>query len=546
MSMSMSDVDRLRRREDDAAEAVNEARRGVTRAEGAVTRAEEAVMRAEKRLQKLLDLEIQYFENPGSDVDGQRLEKLNDLLEKDKEELDKARAVLTERETALKDREAALTEARAALTAAGAELKEAQARLDKVRAGHNISSSSADSRRSRNDTAAGKLLWEELHRNRAAIQHEELSGYNGDPVLEVHEQELVKEAQNERELTTKMKPYIARALEACEYPLRFVNTETQGWLMQSEDAQPHECLRPDGFVTLEGLYKKKGGGLIPYVKLWDMLVVFEAKTDLEDNPDRTLTQGKVIQADCIEWTMTGSREYFLKFIKGGLERTGWVSLILTACRELSANLVSEEAFLGAGRTGRVFKVLQNNETFALKVVRKKDISSLIVEKSQLDACSRVNGLTVKATSILHLDNDAGAAVLITPVGTPMDHATLSEADVTGMFKALFKLHKAGFIHRDARWPNVIKVDGGYRWIDLVGQAAIVYRWMRLQDIQVLRNSILNYDLDVPLESVPFDEEPGSVDLISEDFYDTVAIEVWIKYELQKSDKAPKRKWPFSR
>ncbi|KAJ3110013.1 hypothetical protein HDU96_006986 [Phlyctochytrium bullatum] len=123
----MSDVDRLRRREDDAAEAVKEARRGVTRAEEAVTRAEEAVRKAEKRLQRLLDLEIHYFENPGSDADGQRLEKLNDLL-------DKASAALKDREAGLKEARAALTEARAALKDREAALKERETAVEKERA----------------------------------------------------------------------------------------------------------------------------------------------------------------------------------------------------------------------------------------------------------------------------------------------------------------------------------------------------------------------------------------------------------------------------
>ncbi|KAJ3117636.1 hypothetical protein HDU96_006066 [Phlyctochytrium bullatum] len=544
----MSDVDRLRRREDDAAEAIKEARRGVTRAE-------EAVMRAENRLQKLLDLEIQYFENPSSDVDGQRLEKLSDLLKKDKEELDKARAVLTEARAALKERETALT-------AAWAELKERETAvvpfMDLTDTASSISRDDIQL-----DTNRGREALVELVKGNRFNANPALNA-DGPSVLTELEQSAIRGTNNEPDFTRLMRISFTKVLNESRYPLVHSSKQTR--------------LKPDGFVTLAGLYAPAttAGEGTPYYQLYDSLILFEAKASLgnghqalgqvlryldklpEGTPavlyDKTVcwliySKGKKVEyIDQIKWTAPGSQEFLLKFIEDGFRRSDWATLLLSAFNAFGVQLVEQRAFLGAGRTGRVFKVLldkklpeDDSNVAALKIVRKSHIKPLRHEVAQLLRASATPNLS--ATVKKHwtvLENGLGAAMAIHPVGEPVDRSTLTKTDISGLFTCLYNLHNAGYIHSDARLPNLINYGGTYRWIDLMHSNILTedfnpsVDWARKQDILHLSNSILDAPLEAPL---PFHYSETGQETSSEDFYTAVADKVWqLLSEQRKNDR----------
>lgn len=189
----------------------------------------------------------------------------------------------------------------------------------------------------------------------------------------------------------------------------------------------------------------------------------------------------------ILWVDSGSERVFLDFIVEALNP--WMHLLWSACNVFSVNLVDNDAFLGAGATGRVFKVLRaDNSMVALKIIRR-DLSLLMVESTKMKAAENTGVVATVLEDYKLLDNGNGAGMLISPVGVPMSREMLTEDIVMTIVRHLFILHSAGIQHGDPRVPNLIWSQQRFLWIDLMYSTfGSELGWEK--DAQILSRSIL--------------------------------------------------------
>ena len=101
--------------------------------------------------------------------------------------------------------------------------------------------------------------------------------------------------------------------------------------------------------------------------------------------------------------------------------------------ERCCGVVEGDAFLGRGAFGRVFKVRRGQEVFALKIVEGDSIGRLYQEEGAL-ARAQHTGLMIRAAGkCIEIPN--GAAVLLSPVGTPLPRPRTSR-EVLNLFELL--------------------------------------------------------------------------------------------------------------
>jgi tRNA A-37 threonylcarbamoyl transferase component Bud32 len=201
----------------------------------------------------------------------------------------------------------------------------------------------------------------------------------------------------------------------------------------------------------------------------------------------------------LEWTNSGSKQLFLNFIIDAMNP--WIKLLHAACLEFDVKIVDDDAFLGAGATGRVFKVkTKEDKAAALKVVCEHEhISLLWTESNNLQAASKsgvVAAVLKPSTEIEYMDCK-GAALLISPVGKPVERSNLKKETVCEIVKSLFTLHSNGFQHGDPRLENLILDGEKYLWIDfMIFLQPLRFGWET--DSRILSRSILHLPHDSKL------------------------------------------------
>ena len=170
--------------------------------------------------------------------------------------------------------------------------------------------------------------------------------------------------------------------------------------------------------------------------------------------------------DEIVWMDNGSKRLFLEFIVEALHP--WIRLLWSACNVFNVKLLDTDAFLGAGATGRVFKVLrcEDNKTIALKIITR-DLALQMVESQKMKSAEKTGVVATVLEEYKLLDNGNGAGMLILPIGEPISRESLTEPIVMDIVHNLFVLHSFGIQHGDPRLPNLIQVDGKILWIDLM-------------------------------------------------------------------------------
>ena len=146
----------------------------------------------------------------------------------------------------------------------------------------------------------------------------------------------------------------------------------------------------------------------------------------------------------------------------------WIRLLRSACNVFNVKLVDNDAFLGAGATGRVFKVLRtDNSMVALKIITK-DLPLLMIESNKMRAAQETGVVATVLEGYNLLDDGNGAGMLISPVGVSISRENLTEPIVTSIVRNLFILHRSGLQHGDPRLPNLIwSPKEGILWIDLM-------------------------------------------------------------------------------
>jgi hypothetical protein len=112
----------------------------------------------------------------------------------------------------------------------------------------------------------------------------------GNPILTKVEQMAIQPNILEKELVVEMTKHFNRILPQTGYPLVFVNSEDFGWLEQHPDVSRKTDMKPDGFVTFQGLFchrekQECPAGCnfgIPFAKLLDSIVIVKAKRVIDD------------------------------------------------------------------------------------------------------------------------------------------------------------------------------------------------------------------------------------------------------------------------
>jgi hypothetical protein len=167
---------------------------------------------------------------------------------------------------------------------------------------------------------------------------------------------------------------------------------------------------------------------------------------------------------CVEgcWAGPGSFEALVSFLTP--EQPPWVTALEAVFRRFQLKFQPGDCFLGRGGTGRVFSVLQGEERLAVKVsIRDNDCTMLAAEKAAYDKHCQPE-LTVSSVDWFMDSDRRFAALLLGPVGVKLP---LTKKAISAAIKALFGLANARLLHGDARFPNVVWVDGERAlWLDL--------------------------------------------------------------------------------
>jgi hypothetical protein len=190
----------------------------------------------------------------------------------------------------------------------------------------------------------------------------------------------------------------------------------------------------------------------------------------------------VVKIVISKWTDKGSKSLFEEFIARNV--SPWVSYLTNSSNHFKVDVVVGDSYLGCGAFGRVFKVNQGVDTFALKVVEEKNASRLECEQRAMTLAAHT-GLTAIISGTL-IKPTGSAALLLSPVGAPMPYPK-NEEEVKRLFLHLWMLHERNLTHED---PRV--------WIDLfgVGKTCVT---MKRDDVRILTKSILRISGNAELE-----------------------------------------------
>ena len=204
----------------------------------------------------------------------------------------------------------------------------------------------------------------------------------------------------------------------------------------------------------------------------------------------------------LQWTSPGSQAFVQRFFS---PQNYWTKLMNLSMSHFKVRLEGDNAFLGAGRNGRVFRVHAEGKVFALKIVLlvngdKGDIGlahSVFAEHSTLRSL-KTRGLpvvTVLKDGPFAVDekggeHSLGICYLMAEVGTPV--TVQSATELREVFMLLLELHRQNEFHGDPRLSNIICVEGRLLWIDFmsfhgVSQDFITQRFAR--DVRTLTASL---------------------------------------------------------
>jgi hypothetical protein len=250
------------------------------------------------------------------------------------------------------------------------------------------------------------------------------------------------------------------------------------------------------------------------------------------------------------WAARGSRALVRRFFGEEPEPPPLVRLLRSVCHELAVapcrvrvpgdRALATSAFLGAGGSARVFCVAKARvaeagapaleELRALKVSTSLSRGDLEHEIATLRAAANAGAPVVPPvdSSLRYFRNIDGGA--LGGGGFLLQHVCLrakldSQASCAAAFRALRKLHAAGFAHGDARVPNLVQHKRDFLWIDMRESAADSLAEALHNDAQTLAASALRCPLSPELHAsvlVALNDVPAGGDAA----YASVADAVW--------------------
>ena len=360
--------------------------------------------------------------------------------------------------------------------------------------------------------------------------------------------EIRTAVSNESYLCWQMTPYLQALFREIGI---VVNSEDYKWIHTLlEDHQ--NFMKPDFFVTLRGLMAKRDSSGYPHIKalrnanesinydfgvmLWEirdcMRVLIEFKNKLSPQHFGKLViylqhlsrkspgcmyygmlcdDTDIILASCcdsmvctryeLKWTSPGSQAFVRNFVD---PQNSWMKLLSLSMSLLGVELQGDEAFLGMGRNGRVFRVQRGDGTlFALKIVLSPDYGSAnsVLAEHQSLRTLREKALPVvtvvgdHATSVYAEGSNKclGMCYLMMEVGTPMSRGRL---DLNKVFMLLLALHKENQYHGDPRLASIICVEEKLLWIDFMrihdNSSEAVMKLKFDKDVRTLTQSVSEY------------------------------------------------------
>ena len=250
------------------------------------------------------------------------------------------------------------------------------------------------------------------------------------------------------------------------------------------------------------------------------------------------------------WAARGSRALVRRFFGDEPEPPPLVPLLRSMCRELAVapcrvrvpgdRALATSAFLGAGGSARVFCVAKARvaeagapaleELRALKVSTSLSRGDLEHEIATLRAAANAGAPVVPPvdSSLRYFRNIDGAA--LGGGGFLLQHVCLrakldSQASCLAAFRALHRLHAAGFAHGDARVPNLVQHKRDFLWIDMRESAAVSLAEALHDDARTLAESALRCPL-IPELHAPVFAALSDVPAGGDAAYASVAGAVW--------------------
>ena len=365
-------------------------------------------------------------------------------------------------------------------------------------------------------------------------------GSHGDAVLTEEEAATaVLEAQeSEKMLDVFMTPFLSHVLGTNGRVL--VNCEDFAWVEvmsghRKLNLKPDFAVAPAGYVVFkdpphasEGIKQARDESKsalhfgTPLWELRDSVIVLESKKKISSegfgellvylrwicSPTFPTSRGMLFDAtefwliECVEgvvtkrvisqWTTAGS----VQLIRDFFPLSVWERAQVEACIKLGV-AVCDDGFLGAGGSGRVFKLkaASARDQHALKVVLSANTYKLQVEHARLQ--NRKLDCLVTPTTDIAVVEGVGAAYAMAPVGSPV---CVSPTNVRDIFNSLKTLHDAKLVHGDARLANVVFHRGKYVWVDVMLSCNSPLEVEIVSDIRTLAASCLKCsETDLPLE-----------------------------------------------
>ncbi|KAI9341190.1 hypothetical protein BDR26DRAFT_860806 [Obelidium mucronatum] len=386
------------------------------------------------------------------------------------------------------------------------------------------------------DTAEANVLLQKLDDNGGYSVLPE-GGLAEDALMSEEELNVLSEINSEADLVVQIIALFSSVLP----DLQVVNSETSPWLRQGTMESKFD-MKPDGFITCCGQYVKVKNGMnvktgfgdvsihygVPPKGVWDTITVFEAKLEISMKDwmqvvrymanlppgalcvlfDRLncflVTSGEkrtIVSIVKMRWVTPNSKSTFISFVRGKSQL--WLDRLNSACSLFDVRLPDENAFLGSGATGRVFKVLDStNSECALKIVDLEMGYSLVHEALLLKAAKKSKVVVDVVEEPKILDNDVGVAFLISPVGKAMNtEQDLSLELCIDIMQSLRKLHDSELWHGDPRLANLIRDPKSNRllWIDF-RESYESSSGFKTRDMEMLCKSIMKLRNDEPLDS----------------------------------------------
>lgn len=356
-------------------------------------------------------------------------------------------------------------------------------------------------------------------------------GDSGAAVLSAEEESIGKAKESEKLLNVYMTPFLSEVFEIDGRIL--VNGEEFGWIEvmpghSQFNCKPDFAVGPAGYFDIkpapnadERVAKARAEVTMPLRfgtpqwQLRDSVIVLESRKKISSEgfgellnylrhihcPKFPISRGMLFDptdfwlVECVygvvtkrvisKWTAAGS----VQLIRNFFPLSEWERVQLGVCEELKVTVI-DDGFLGAGGSGRVFRVESDDRRGkALKLVLNGNIHGMRVEHALISDSERkkLPHLVSSSTDDIAVMDGMGAGYAMTPVG---QQVTATSDNVDAIFASLNTLHEAKLVHGDARLANVVFCLGQHVWVDLMLSRNDPFEVQIWQDLGSLAKSCL--------------------------------------------------------